>query len=411
MRAASRQEPAEEGAEVRSPAGVATSGGLPSPLLGEGAGEGEEIGSVGVTTAEQAPSPPPDPQGEAEIPAAAGAADLEEENEEYADDPPDFFLTEVDAETLYNRSVHLLQLAHININELDQVSGLAGGLIAAVEARRNMTLAEAELQQAFVTLRHEFDRENRRRAVLIDRLTDLNEQHQRDLQLAQTQNRQQRDRAEAMRQLRDQLEVLLHQARLRNQQQEMEMVEAAPGIQQLAHDRDFAAADANHFEAEAERLRLQNTQLEQEVALITADNARHVREAGELHAELHRWHRMAVRLNNERTPEDRYDLPNIAHDDNAGDPGLEFEAGHEFDEPLPSLPLSPTEDVERATGRADQDVAQPEEENQQDDEVNHQDLYVANALQLGNRHSQPPVEDHPDEVDSDADTLVGENSE
>ena len=402
--------------EDGSPAGVATSGGLSLPLLGQGEGEGVEIGSVGVTTAEQVSSPPSYPQGEAGIAAAVGAEAAEvEEDEEDVDDPPDFFQAEVDAETFFNRGVRLLHLTQESINELDQLDGLAGGRPAAAEARRHLALAEAEFQQAFITLHHEFDREDARRTALVNQLTENNIRLQRDLQTAQTQHRLQRDRADAMNLLRNQLEALLHQARVQIQHQEREMREAAPGIQQLAYDRDFAARDAEQFEREAEHLRLENAQLERELALATAGDARHQRHVEEMHTELHRWHRMAVRLNDERTPEDRYNLPNIAHNDTADDPALEFEAGHEFDEPLPPLPPSPVEDPEEDDDRDNQTVEQPEEANQLGGELDQQDQNVATALQFGNRHLHEQVEEHYDDFDSDvdsnADTIVGYDSE
>ncbi|KAF7503307.1 hypothetical protein GJ744_003988 [Endocarpon pusillum] len=414
VRSPSRQESVKEDVEAGSPAVVATSGGLSSPSLGEGRGEGVEIGSVGVRTAEQVSSPPPYPQGEAGMAAAAGAADVEED-EENADDPPDFFQAEVDAETLFDRGVRLLHLTQESINELDQLSSLAGGRPAAGEARRRLTLAGAELQQAFIALHHEFDREDAQRTALVNQLTENNVRLQRDLQAAQIQLRLQRDRADAMNQLRNQLEALLHQARVQIQHQEMEMREAAPGIQQLAYDRDFAARDAEHFEREAEHLRLENAELERQLALATASDARHRRYAEEMHTELHRWHRMAARLNDERMPEQRYNLPNIAHIDTADDPALEFEAGHEFDEPLPPLPPSPVEDPEGGNDRDDQTVAQPEEANQLGGEFDQQDQTVAAALQFGNRHLQEQVEEHYDDFDSDvdsnADTIVGYDSE
>lgn len=400
--------------EVGSPAGVATSGGLSSPSLGEGGAEGVEIGSVGVTTAEQVSSPPPYPQGEAGIAAAAGAP-VVEEDEEYADDPPDFFQAEVDAETFFNRGVRLLHLAQESINELDQLSGLAGGRPAAGEARRHLTLAGAEMQQAFITLHREFDREDAQRTALVNQLTENNVRLQRELQTAQTQYRLQRDRADAMNQLRNQLEALLHQARVQVQHQEREMREAAPGIQQLAYDRDFAARDAEHFEREAEHLRLENAQLERELALATASDARHRREAEEMHTELHRWHRMAARLNDERVPETRYNLPNIAHNDTADDPALEFEAGHEFDEPLPPLPPSPVEDLGRGSERDNGTAEQPEEADQLGGDFDQQDQTVETALQFGNRHFREQVEEHYDDfdsdADSDADTVIGYESE
>lgn len=332
IRATSGQEPAEEGAGGGSPAGVATGGRLPSPLLGEGEGGGEEIGSVGVTTAGQTPSPPPYPRDEAGIPAAAASAELAEEDDEDVDEPPDFFLTEVDAETLFRRGERFLQLAQDNINELDQVTGLAGGLPAAVEARRNITLAGAELHQAFALTHREFEQEDERRVELIEQLTELNTQLRRDLHQAEIQLRRQTDRADAANRLRNGVEVLLHQARIQNQQQQMELLEAAPEIQQLITDRDNAAADADDLEEAVRRLRVENDQLEEEVVAMATDNAHNVREARQIHAELHRWHRRAVRLNNERAPEDRYELPNIAHRDDIDDPALQFEPGHEFDD-------------------------------------------------------------------------------
>jgi hypothetical protein len=105
IRAASCQEPVEEGAEVGCLAGVATSGPPSPPLLGEGEGEGGETRSVGVAAAERDPSPPPYPQDEAAVPAVAAAAEVEEEDEENADEPPDFFLAAADAETLFRRGV------------------------------------------------------------------------------------------------------------------------------------------------------------------------------------------------------------------------------------------------------------------------------------------------------------------
>ncbi|ERF69819.1 hypothetical protein EPUS_08020 [Endocarpon pusillum Z07020] len=414
VRAASRQESVKEDVEVGSPTGVATSGGLSSPSLGEGGGEGVEIGSVGVTTAEQVSSPPPYPQGEAGIAAAAGAADVEED-EENADDPPDFFQAEVDAETFFNRGVRLLHLTQENINELDQLSGLAGGRPAAGEARRRLTLAGAELQQAFITLHHEFDREDAQRTALVNQLTENNVRLQRDLHTAQIQHRLQRDRGDAMNQLRNQLEALLHQARVQIRHQEREMREAAPGIQQLAYDRDFAARDAEHFEREAEHLRLRNALFERELVLATASEARQRRHAEEMHTELHRWHRMTVRLNDERSPEHRYNLPYIAHYDTADDPALEYVAGHEFDEPLPPLPPSPVEGPEGGNDRDDETVAQPEEANQLGGEFDQQEQTVAAALEFGNRHLQEQVEEHFDDFDSDvdsnADTVVGFDSE
>ncbi len=403
MRAASLQDPVEEGAEVRSPAGVATSGGLHSPLRpGEGEGEGEETGAFGITTTEQAPSPPPYPQDEAGIPAAAAAAEVGEEDEEHDDEPPDYLLAEADAGTLFHRGVRLLQLVHTNVNELDEVHSLAGGRPAAVEARRNITLADADLRQAFDTINRDFERDEERRTELVNQLTDLNGQLRRELHEAGVHLHRQRDRADAAHQLRNNLELLVHQAHLQNQQQQMELLAAAPEIQQLFADRDMAARDAEHWEEEAQGLRLQNAQLEEEVAAIAADNAHNVREADAIHAELHRWHRMAVRLNNERAPEDRYELPNIAHEDEVDDLALQYEAGHEFDEVLPALPHpTTTEDVELAEGHAGPVIAQPEQVHAQIEPV---------EADWGIRYLQPRVEDYPDDVDSDAETLLGEAS-
>jgi hypothetical protein len=391
MRAASCQQPVEEDVEVGSSAGVATSGVPASPLLGEGEGEGEETGSDGVATAEQAPRPPPYPQDEAEIPVAAAAADVEEDDEEYDDEPPDFFLVEADAETLFGRGVRLLQLTHNNINELDQVNGLAGGLPGAVEARRNLTIGEAEIRQAFTTVHREFDRHNARRAELADQLMDLNTQLRQELHGEQVLRRRQRDRADAAHQLRNNLELMVHQAHNQIRQQRIEVLEAAPGIQQLWDGREMAAADANRWEEAAQRLRVQNAQLQEEIAAMAAGNARDVRQADQIHAELHRWQRMAVRLNNERTPEGRYDLPNIAHQDEVNDPALQFEVGHEFDvPPPPAPPPSPAGDDPRQ-----------DQENRQVDGI---------EGDRGTRYQQPRVEDYPVDVDSDAETVVGEDS-
>lgn len=400
--------------EVGSPAGVATRGALSSRLPGERERDWAEIGFFGEVTAEEFFSRPPYRRSEGGAAAAVGAADAQED-EGNADDPPDFFQAEVDAEAIFNRGVRLLHLTQESVNELDRVNSLAGGCPAAIEGRRRLILAEAELQRAFVTLHREFDQEDARRTTLVNQLTESNLQLQRDLQTAQTQHRLQRDRTNAMNQLRNQLEALLHQARTQIQHQEREMREAAPGIQQLAYDRDFAARDAEQFEREAEYLRLANAQLERELALTTANDARHQRHAEEMHTELHRWHRMAVRLNDERTPEDRYNLPNIAHDDANDDPALEFEAGHEFDEPPPPPFRSPVESPERGTSRDGETVEQPEEGNQLGDEVDQQNQHVATALQFGNRHLQEQVqeryEDFDSDVDSEAEIIVGYDSQ
>jgi hypothetical protein len=439
IRAASCQEPVEEGAEVGCLAGVATSGPPSPPLLGEGEGEGGETRSVGVAAAERDPSPPPYPQDEAAVPAVAAAAEVEEEDEENADEPPDFFLAAADAETLFRRGVHALELVHNNIDELDQVRGLAGGLRAAVEARRNITLAGAELRQAFTITHQELERVNERRAQLVDQLTDLNERLHRDLHQARIESHRQQDRAHAAHQLRNNLELLLHQARIQNEQQQMELLEAAPEIEQIIAGRQNAIADVRRLEEEIGGLRLQNAQLEEEVAVVGADDAHNVRRADQLHAELHRWHRMAVRLNNERVRQHRYDLPNIGHHDEADDPALQFEAGHEFDEPPPAPQPSPVQEPERAVHHEGQVIAQPEQANQQTnqqaDEIDEQERNIANVLLLfrlraperdatpapgpqparveevpAAQNLQPQVGDYSDYVSSDLETLVGENS-
>lgn len=388
MRADSCQQAVEEDVEAGSPAGVATSGGPASHFFREGEGEGEETGSVGVATAEQAPSLPPYPQDEAENSVAAAAADVEEE--EYDDEPPDFFFTEADAETLFARGMRLLQLTQDNINELDRVDGLAGGLPGAVEARRNLTVGEAELRQAFSTVHREFDRHEARTAELADQLMDLNTQLRQELHGEQVLRRRQRDRADAANQLRNNLELMVHQAYNEIRQQRIEVLEAAPGIQQLWDGREMAAADANRWEEAAQRLRMQNAQLQEEIAAMAAGNAHNARALDHIHAELHRWQRMAVRLNNERNPEDRYDLPNIARQDQVNDPALQFEPGHEFDvPPPPAPPPSPAVDDPRQ-----------DQENQR--------IHGVEGVRAS-RYQQRRVEDYPDDVDSDAETIFGED--
>lgn len=188
--------------------------------------------------------------------AEVGEADDED------DEPPEDLLTEPNAENLFRRGVRSLQLAHDHINTL-----------AHAKARLSITLAETELHRAFVLLDGDCEAERVRHVELVEEL-------RRHVRL-------QRNRAEAAHQLRHNLEAMLHQAQIRQRRQDVELLDAAAAIQQLHADRDFAAHDAERWQREAEALQ----------------------------AELRRWQRMAVRLNLERAPEERYELPDLARQD------------------------------------------------------------------------------------------------